>query len=384
MDAQASPEQNDQRFIDALEQSRHLVRLAWAAYRPDLPLAAIEDLSPHVSRNHVFRLQPSHGEAVIAKVSSFGDFKRFMEDHELILLWSRLMEHSRFHKLLAHPLTTADHIFSFQAQGRWVVFYRQLEKSQYLPKILSSEQIRAFAREMAAFHKECLQIKDKIPNPSYSVRSDIEDLLARVHTLKLTKSEVKLVTHHCHRFLEALKQFDYEQRDKIPLLIDWNIGNFSITSLDSHLSLESRWDYDWFRKEPRVFDFYFCSRVVSHVGDRSDFHYLPYTFNEPRFQLFLKYYDAVFPLSDEEIYFLKEVYRFFILNYVLHLGESFFNMSYFERLKKEALEIYLKQVDEVMPAIYFRRPPRQDAWKQPNLPDATHEPNRLADRYSPE
>ncbi len=357
MDTHAERTGAHTRLNGVIDQSRQLAKEAWNNFQPGIELRHIEDLSPNVSRNHVFRLTPVKGEPVIAKVSSFGNFKRFREDHELILLWSRLMEHSRFHKLLANPLTTADHIYSYQQEGRWVVFYRQMEKSQFLPKILNSDQIRAFAREMAAFHQECQVISQKIPEPSYSVKTDIIDLQSKAEQLQLNLSsaERKLVLLHCRRFLDALESFGYEQSSKIPLLIDWNIGNFSITSVDNHLSLESRWDFDWFRKEPRVFDFYFCSRVVSHVGDRSDFHYLPYTFNEPRFQLFLKYYDAVSPLADEEVGFLKEVYRFFILNYVLNLGESFFNLSYYERLKKEALELYLRQVDEATPAIYFRR-----------------------------
>ena len=66
---------------------------------------------------------------------------------------------------------------------------------------------------------------------------------------------------------------------------------------------------------------------------------------EPRFQRFLATYHAASPLSAQEVRFLREAYRFFILNYVLHVGEHFFQWSVAPRLQHEALEIYLPAAD---------------------------------------
>ena len=100
------------------------------------------------------------------------------------------------------------------------------------------------------------------------------------------------------------------------MLIDWNLGNFSVDYHGDRFRLYSRWDYDWFRMDPRTLDFYFLSRVSSRTGDRTVFTYGPHTFVEPRFQLFLNAYHRVYPLRPNEVVFLREVYRFFILNYV--------------------------------------------------------------------
>jgi hypothetical protein len=42
---------------------------------------------------------------------------------------------------------------------------------------------------------------------------------------------------------------------------------------------------------------------------------------------------------------LKEVYRFFILNYVIKNGNYFFSEQYAKKLQAEALDIYLPSVD---------------------------------------
>jgi hypothetical protein len=53
----------------------------------------------------------------------------------------------------------------------------------------------------------------------------------------------------------------------------------------------------------------------------------------------------VFPLQEAEIRFLKEAYRFFILNYVVKDGRFFFHELFATKLQKEAFEIYLPSVE---------------------------------------
>jgi hypothetical protein len=65
-----------------------------------------------------------------------------------------------------------------------------------------------------------------------------------------------------------------------------------------------------------------------------------------RFILFLRSYHAVYPLTAVEILFLKEVYRFFILNYVVKDGRYFFHKIFANKLQREAFEIYLPSIEK--------------------------------------
>ena len=96
----------------------------------------------------------------------------------------------------------------------------------------------------------------------------------------------------------------------------------------------------------RMLDFYFFSRVCSTAGDKTVFSYLIDPVFEDRFAIFLKAYHAVYPLSRDEVLFLKEAYRFFILNYVVKYGRYFFHEIYADKLQREAFEIYFPLLDE--------------------------------------
>ena len=155
-----------------------------------------------------------------------------------------------------------------------------------------------------------------------------------------------MVERHCESFFRNAERVGYHRLSKIPILVDWNITNFSVQEGEGDaFSLFRRWDYDWFRFEPRVLDFYFLSRVVREEGDTSRFSYTPDMFLEPRFKRFLAAYHEVSPLAEAEILFLREAYRFFILSYVLNLGEHFFQWSLRMRLQREAIEHYLPSVE---------------------------------------
>ncbi|HBX67620.1 MAG TPA: hypothetical protein DEG32_16240, partial [Balneolaceae bacterium] len=128
-----------------------------------------------------------------------------------------------------------------------------------------------------------------------------------------------------------------------PVFVDWNIGNFSVTP---DFKLFSRWDYDWFRISSRMIDFYFFARISSNVGDKTVFSYDIDPMMEERFILFLKAYHKEFPLTKTELLFLKEAYRFFILNYVVKYGKYFFHEIFATKLQQEAYQRYLPQLDE--------------------------------------
>ncbi|MEM6319410.1 MAG: hypothetical protein AAF960_17195, partial [Bacteroidota bacterium] len=67
---------------------------------------------------------------------------------------------------------------------------------------------------------------------------------------------------------------------------------------------------------------------------------------EDRFILFLKNYHEVFPLTATEIHLLKEVYRFFILNYVIKDGRYFFHEIYASKLQNEAYQSYFPSIEK--------------------------------------
>jgi hypothetical protein len=100
----------------------------------------------------------------------------------------------------------------------------------------------------------------------------------------MCESHKTTILKHCECFLSNADKVNYSTEfETIPVFVDWNIGNFSITADGK---LYSRWDYDWFRIASRVLDFYFFSRVVSSIGDRTVFSYLVDTLMEDTFYYF--------------------------------------------------------------------------------------------------
>ena len=60
----------------------------------------------------------------------------------------------------------------------------------------------------------------------------------------------------------------------------------------------------------------------------------------------LKTYHKIYPLTEREIRFLPEAYRFFILNYVIKDGRYFFHEIFATKLQMEAYESYLPSVSD--------------------------------------
>ena len=70
---------------------------------------------------------------------------------------------------------------------------------------------------------------------------------------------------------------------------------------------------------------------------------------EPRFIRFLQRYHAEFPLQANEVELLGEVYRFFLLNYVIKDGRYFFHEIFATKLIAEALSEGLASVERFDP-----------------------------------
>ena len=312
------------------------------------------DISATVSTNRVYRLGLSDGHEIICKTTLYGSYIHFRQDHRIILQWIRQLQHSRYRDFLAPIIKnpkTGD-VFTHRSGSTWVVFYEKTQFYDFLPKVLSLTHISALATEMAHFHLESSNVASQLDSSWKSLGSDVATLYDLVDDDPWRKEHhfdphaEDVIKAHCDLFLSNAEKLGYHDFKKIPILVDWNIGNFSVGYENEGFKFFSRWDYDWFRVEPRTLDLYFCARVVRAEGDQAHFTYNFAPFFEERFALFLREYHHVFPLEDEEILFLKEAYRVFLLNYVLRIGQHFFQPDMCQRLQREVIETYLPALEE--------------------------------------
>jgi hypothetical protein len=325
-----------------------IIKKAWEGYDASKSIRDIEDISAMVSTNHVFRITFHDEDIIIAKLSYFGKYENFKEDHRIIHSLSNNLLYP-FENLLAKSLLKNNRVYVYRyRQGKtdaWVVFYNPSRILDRLPRRLEDYHIIKLGQQVGKFHKACSRVKNVLPKSSKTLRTDIFSLQQQLEANEKkfgTAMQVDFLKYHCDMFLKNRSNYNMKSFEIIPVFIDWNIGNFSVTP---GLELYSRWDYDWFRMSYRILDFYFFSRVVSDAGDRTVFSYYINTMMEDRFILFLKEYHKINPITADEIRFLKEAYRFFILNYVIKDGKYFFNEQYAKKLQAEAFEIYLPSVE---------------------------------------
>jgi hypothetical protein len=334
---------------------RRAVQAAWADYPDQRVITAIDELSAMVSTNRVYRLRFLDGSATIAKSSNYGSFFMFAEDHDRLHRVTELLHGGRYEHFMANTLTADGRPYVWYDGEMWVAFYDEIEIADRLPRRLGDRQVVTLGAEIARFHRVCDSIARMVPPPSKTAKSDAVNLYDRLGSRSaagefgLDQSRIDLVRRHTHRFLMAMHESGYDYWPKIPVLIDWNLGNFSVAmgETEDDFTLFSRWDYDWFRIESRLLDFYFLSRVSSSTGDRSVWTYGSHTLLEPRFRSFLAAYHAVFPLSRDEVLFLREAYRFFLLNYVISEGQHFFRYEFWQHLMHDAVDVQLPALDQV-------------------------------------
>lgn len=325
-----------------------IIRKAWAGFDNSIGVKFVEDISAKVSTNHVFRVTLDNDDKVVAKLSYFGKYEHFKEDHRIIQALSNNLLYP-FENVLAKSLVKNNQVYTYRYQedfvDTWVVFYNPIRAMNRLPRRLDEEHIRKLGAEAAKFHQACFRASRSIPKSSKNLRTDIQHLLEILETdtgQYEHRGYINILKKQCDIFMKNIQRLNVSSFDLMPVFVDWNIGNFSVTD---DLKLFSRWDYDWFRVSSRVMDFYFFSRVCSNVGDRTVFSYLIGPLMEERFMIFLQEYHKVYPLTENEVRFMKEAYRFFILNYVIKYGKYFFHRSYCTKLQREAYELYFPSID---------------------------------------
>ncbi len=326
-----------------------IINRAWENYDASRAVVSITDISAKVSTNHVFSVKLENDDRVIAKLSYFGKYDHFVEDHTLINALANNLN-VPFERFLARSLMKGNSLYTYQhtddVLNAWVVFYNPVDVREKLPRVLNESQIRRLGQEAAKFHKACFKLKNILPPWSKTIEIDIQHLREildspdgrfehRLHT--------DSIKYQCDLLFENMEKLGAQDLPAIPVFVDWNIGNFSV---DEQGNFYSRWDYDWFRMSSRMMDFYFFSRVCSSVGDRTMFSYLIDPIMEDRFLLFLEAYHRIYPLTRTEILFIREAYRFFILNYTIKDGRYFFHEIYASKLQREAHSTYFLELDK--------------------------------------
>lgn len=335
-----------------------VVHEAWVGLGDARLLTNVHEISANVSTNHVYRLTLGDGSSVVCKVTSYGSYFLFAEDHDRLSRCSKSLatnpETQRWAPFLANVLEKNGRPYTWYDGSMWAVFYQDVPRADSLPKILSDSQIENLGREMAEFHAACSPAARGLPPTSNSVKGDLIHLLDLLESpfaarnFGLHPEDIGALHRDTHQLLLEFESIHYDEWEKIPVLIDWNLGNFSVVFNNSietgGFRLFSRWDYDWFRLESRIFDFYFLSRVSSSAGDRTTFTYSPHTLLEPRFVRFLSAYHEVNPLTAQEVAFIPLAYRFFLLNYVIREGARFFRDDLCRQFREEVARRYLRQV----------------------------------------
>ena len=368
---QASPETARWRRFGVTDRdASRAVRELWSTLGNPRTVASSVEVSANVSTNRVFLLRLNDDTRLFAKVSNYGSAFLFREDHDRVLRLRKGLAGTRFENFLAAPITKpasiltnptaktanrSEPVHTYYDGSVWGVMYEEVERRESLPKILNDADIECLAREVAAFHKACAEatVRDAIPRTSTSISSDMVHLLDLVadrtasKTLRLPSEALDIVRRHGQRFLHALDDLGYADMARIPVLIDWNLGNFSVDrASDGLFQLFSRWDYDWFRTDTLLLDFYFLSRVSSQTGDRTSFSYGVHTLAEPRFTRFIAAYHEVSPLSEADIEMMVETYRFFILHYVFSVGDHFFRTDLWNTFRQDAIVSGLPSIDK--------------------------------------
>lgn len=335
-----------------------VVYRAWGELGDTRPIVDVREISANVSTNRVFRVALDDGDTVVCKVSSYGSYFLFAEDHDRLHRCARMLatnpDTQRWAPFLANVLERNGRAFTWYNGSIWAVFYQDVPRAESLPKVLSVAQIGNLGREMAEFHAACTPMASRLPPTSNSVKGDLIHLLDLLESpfasrnFNLLPEDIGVLHRDTHQLLLEFEAIHYDEWSRIPVLIDWNLGNFSVVYSNADdagtFRLFSRWDYDWFRLESRVFDFYFLSRVSSSTGDRTTFTYSPHTLLEPGFLAFLRAYHEVNPLSAEEVRFIPLAYRFFLLNYVIREGARFFRDDLCRQFREEVARRYLRQV----------------------------------------
>src|SRR5580698_9852302 len=157
----------------------NIIKDAWAGYDASKTIKSIEDISAMVSTNHVYRITFDDDDIIIAKLSNFGKYEHFKEDHRIIHSLSNNLLYP-FENLLAKSLLKNNRVYIYRhKQGKtdaWVVFYNPTRILERLPRRLEEHHIMKLGQQVGRFHKACSRTKNVLPKSSKTLRTDIAAL----------------------------------------------------------------------------------------------------------------------------------------------------------------------------------------------------------------
>ena len=140
---------------ESLPNAHQNVLDAWSSFGDLRSITNFVETSAHVSTNRVFRITLSDGSKLIAKVSSYGSYFQFAEDHDRLARCSSQLRGGRWSGFLADVLTKNGRPYTWYDVSCWAVFYTDVQVNAGLPRILDDRDVVSLAREMAEFHLAC-------------------------------------------------------------------------------------------------------------------------------------------------------------------------------------------------------------------------------------
>src|ERR1700709_1255885 len=163
-----------------LEVRTTIIKKAWEGYDASKQIKNIEDISAMVSTNRVFKVTFDDGDIVIAKLSYFGKYEYFKEDHRIIHSLSNNLLYP-FENLLSKSLLKNNRVYTYRYKqdktDAWVVFYNPTRIFERMPRRLDEHHIRKLGQQIGKFHKACARAKNVLPKSSKTLRTDIYALM---------------------------------------------------------------------------------------------------------------------------------------------------------------------------------------------------------------
>ena len=117
-----------------------IITRAWEGYDASKKIKSIEDISAMVLTNRVFKVTFEDDDIVIAKLSYFGKYEYFKEDHRIIhSLCNNLLY--PFENVLSKSLLKNNRVYIYRHKhgkvDAWVVFYNPTRIDQRMPRRLN-------------------------------------------------------------------------------------------------------------------------------------------------------------------------------------------------------------------------------------------------------
>jgi hypothetical protein len=100
-----------------------------------------------------------------------------------------------------------------------------------LPRRLDEEHIVSLGQQVALFHKACHSIRNTLPPSSKTLNVDVDYLLKLTETddgkyeYRMNLDKIK---QHSSLFIENSTKLGEGSFNRIPVFVDWNIGNFPL------------------------------------------------------------------------------------------------------------------------------------------------------------